>query len=350
MLLNISYRAQIFALPCGFAPTPGHLVASGFIRTAFHDMAPANNNTGIGGLDGSIGFELEGDYAVANAGLAFNATITYYSRFYNSQASVSDLIALGLYSSVRGCGGPAVKIKAGRIDATQAGPLGAPLTTDSESTFVLDFARMGFSPTEMIQVVACGHTMGGVHSAEFPQRVPNGTTPQGVANFDSAFQTFDNKVAVEYMNGSSQDVLIIGLAMESRSDLRAFASDGNITIKSMTSPTTFTEGCAGILQKMIEVVPAGVQLSASIVPYDVKPGHLQLSVIEGGDLLEFTGEIRVRTTQLGASSIVSVLLTYQSRNGSQCSVCTISTSVLGTAAGFDDSFTVGASKLSKSIL
>ncbi|EXJ82271.1 hypothetical protein A1O3_06084 [Capronia epimyces CBS 606.96] len=37
-------------------------------------------------------------------------------RYFNSRATMSDLIALGVYA------GPAVPLKAGRIDATQAGP------------------------------------------------------------------------------------------------------------------------------------------------------------------------------------------------------------------------------------
>ena len=61
------------------------------------------------------------------------------------------------------------------------------------------FTRMGFTASEMIQLVACGHTMGGVRSSDFPNLVaPNPTEPD-VPNFDTFDTTtmqFDNKVYV----------------------------------------------------------------------------------------------------------------------------------------------------------
>jgi hypothetical protein len=94
---------------------------------------------------------------------------------------------------------------------------------------------------------------------------------------------------------------------------------------------------------MIEVVPSGVTLTDPIVPYDVKPYALQLTLLNGGTAVSFTGEIRIRTTTLPASQIVSVQLVYMDRNGgSECGNggCTISSSYEGSSAGFDDSFVV----------
>ncbi|CRK47619.1 hypothetical protein BN1723_020349, partial [Verticillium longisporum] len=90
------------------------------------------------------------------------------SPYMTKKSSMADLIALGVYISVRACGGPAVPFRAGRRDATTAGPVGVPQPQNAISIFRTQFDRMGFSPQEMIQVTACGHTIGGVHSAEFP--------------------------------------------------------------------------------------------------------------------------------------------------------------------------------------
>ena len=93
-----------------------------------------------------------------------------------------------------------------------------------------------------------------------------------------------------------------------------------------------------MLQKMIEVVPAGVTLTDPIVPYDIKPYALQLTLLDGGSQLSFTGEIRVRTTTRAASSIASVQLVTKDRTGA--TGATISTASKGSASGFDDTFTV----------
>lgn len=112
---------------------------------------------------------------------------------------------------------------------------------------------------------------------------------------------------------------------------------------SLSIPTTFANTCATMLQKMIEVVPSGVALTDTIVPYEVKPYALQLTLLSGGAKLSFGGEIRVRTTNRPASQIASVQLVYKDRSGgSTCGSCTISTVTAGTASGFDDTFTVSA--------
>jgi hypothetical protein len=101
--------------------------------------------------------------------------------------------------------------------------------------------------------------------------------------------------------------------------------------------------CSSILQQMIEVVPAGVTLSSPIVVYDVKPYALQLTLLNGGTLVSFTGEIRVRTTVVPASQIVSVQLVFMDGNGgSNCGTggCSISSTYEGSSAGLDDSFVV----------
>jgi Peroxidase len=346
MFLNNGLHARAFSaavVPCGSSQAgPGRDASAEWLRTAFHDMAPGSAvgvNKGIGGLDASIAFEL-GGVATEDIGAAFGTTLTTFSPFLTSRSSMADLIALGVYTSVRACSGPVVAIRTGRKDATASGPLGVPQPQNGIGTFQNQFARMGFSNTEMIQVVACGHTMGGVHAVNFPNIVTAGTVPNDYQFLDST-RGFDSKIAVEYIAKNGSDALVQGPCASSGrcSDLAIFASDGNATVAAMQDPTAFSNVCATVLQKMIELVPSGVTLTDPITIYEVKPYNLQLSVLAGGTQLSFTGEIRVRTT---SQAVSSVTLVYVDRTGaSSCgAACTITTTLKGTASGFDDTFSV----------
>lgn len=347
MFLNTGYQARAFSAditPCSFSSQgPTRITSAEWLRTAFHDMAPGNVFTGIGGLDASLQYELGGDGG-ENIGTAFNSTLLSLTPFFSSRASLADLIALGVYASVRVCGGPAIPIRAGRVDATAAGPIGVPLPQNSQYTFIQQFSRMGFNVSEMIALTACGHTIGGVHASNFPEVVQAGTVPNDYQHFDST-TVFDEKIASEYMRGNSSDPLAGSLAVKNTydSDLAVFTADNNATISLMADPTYFQSRCKVMLQRMIEVVPPGVNLTDPIAPYEVKPSNLQLTIQPGGTQLQFTGEIRVRTTDL-SGTISKVQLVYVDRNGaSTCGSCVISTQYAGTANGFDDSFVVSFS-------
>ncbi|KAL8775744.1 MAG: hypothetical protein Q9194_003678 [Teloschistes cf. exilis] len=293
MFLNTGYRARGFATavtPCSFsAQGPGRIAAAEWIRTAFHDMATGNVFQGTGGLDASLVFELGGD----NVGPAFETTLTTYAPFLTSRSSMSDIIAMGIYTAVRSCGGPIVPIKTGRIDATEAGPPGVPQPQNSLFTFQNQFQRTGFDTSQMIAVTACGHTVGGVHAANFPQIVPPGSAPNDYKLMDSTTK-FDEKIASEYVAGKSTDPLTVGPAQAAgkASDLRVFSADGNATISKLADPATFASTCQAMLQKMIEVVPSSTTLTDPIAAYDVKPAALQLTLQPGGSQLQFSGEIR----------------------------------------------------------
>lgn len=344
MFLNSGYRARGFAkavTPCSFsAQGNGRIAAAEWIRTAFHDMATGNVITGVGGLDASLIYELGGD----NIGPAFETTFETFAPFLTSRSSMADIIALGVYTAVRSCQGPVIPIRTGRIDATAAGPPGVPLPQNSLVTLQNQFARVGFSTTEMIAVTACGHTLGGVHAEDFPQIVPSGTGGSSFPHFDTTTK-FDSQIAVEWVSGSTADPLAVGPSIASgrASDARVFGADGNVTMQSLADPSTFASTCVTMLQKLIEVVPSGTTLTDPIVPYEVKPTALQLTLLSGGSQLSFAGELRVRTTTRSASNIASVSLIYKDRNGgNNCSDCKIATIVKGSAAGFDDSFTVSS--------
>ncbi|KAF4633357.1 hypothetical protein G7Y89_g4765 [Cudoniella acicularis] len=343
MFLNTGYNSRGLSshiTPCSYSEFgPGRQTAAEWLRIGFHDMATTNVYFAPhGGIDGSIAFELlDGE----NIGAGFATSLTTYSGFFNSRLPIADMIALGVYASVRGCGGPVVPMRGGRVDATQAGSTGVPQPQNGQGTFINQFARMGFSVVDMIQMTACGHTLGGVHAGDFPNIVTPGTAPNDFQLFDTT-TSFDNDIAVQYINGPISDPLTVGpsIASTRNSDFAVFTADGNATLKAMTNAATYNSMCSSILQRMIETVdPALVTLSDVIQPYEVKPSGLQLTLLAGGTQVQFSGDIRVRTTVRSASQIGSVQLIYQDRiGGSNCGSCTITTSVGGTANGFDDSF------------
>ncbi|TVY18408.1 WSC domain-containing protein, partial [Lachnellula arida] len=336
MFLNTGYQSRGFSshiTPCGFSEFgDGRQTAAEWLRIGFHDMSTTNVYfTPHGGIDGSIAFEL-GDGE--NIGAGFNTSLTTYSGYFNSRLPISDMIALGVYASVRGCGGPIVPMRGGRVDATAAGPAGVPQPQNGQGIFKSQFTRMGFNVTDMIQMTACGHTLGGVHAGDFNNIVTPGTSPDDFQLFDTT-TSFDNDIAVQYINGPNSDPLAVGPSVASgrNSDFAVFTADNNVTLKAMTDAATFNSMCTSILQRMIETVDPAVVLSDVIQPYEVKPTGIQLTLLSGGTQIQFSGDIRVRTT---TRSVSTVAVIYIDRNGAGST--SITTSSSGTANGFDDSF------------
>ncbi|KAK5658489.1 hypothetical protein OQA88_1880 [Cercophora sp. LCS_1] len=339
------HRGRLFSdliTPCNNeAAGPGRVTASEWLRVAFHDMATANRFSGTGGIDASLQFELNNG---ENTGPGHRTTLAFYANYLSSRSSMADLIAAGTYASVRGCGGLAIPLKLGRKDASAAGSTGVPQPQNSIGTFRQQFDRMGFTSVEMVQVTACGHTLGGVHTAEFPELVPAGTGVNGQVGFDGTVAVFDNKVATEYIDGTTTNPLVVGpsVRLNRHSDFKVFNSDGNATINAMSSLEAFQNVCKTVLQKMIDVVPRGVTLTEPIVPYMVKPVDMQLTLNTPGNTLLLTGSIRVRTTDLPGDSILNVVLTWKDRNGGDkcgsAASCSTTSTQQGVASGFDDTF------------
>jgi hypothetical protein len=154
-------------------PCPGPQIGRGrntaaeWLRTAYHDMATADVHAGIGGMDASIAFEL--DRLDEHPGGAFLTTIKDFLPLLSPRSSVADLIALGTVFAVGSCstGKADIPLKAGRIDATGPGPRGVPLPEQNVTVHTAIFDRQGFNVTEMIGLVACGHSLGGVHGEDF---------------------------------------------------------------------------------------------------------------------------------------------------------------------------------------
>ncbi|KZM24763.1 uncharacterized protein EKO05_0003450 [Ascochyta rabiei] len=343
LYVNSGYRARGFAapvIPCSKGSGADRNSAAEWIRTAFHDMASASISSGSGGVDASILYELA---SLEHAGAAFRNTLERYAPYFSSRTSLADLIAAGVYSATRSCGGPAVPVRGGRKDATAAGPSAqVPDAANAIGIFRNQFNRMGFAGvnnTEMIQLVACGHTLGGVHAAEQPNIIDAGQFPNDYATFDTSVASFDGKNVVEFVSGNTKNPMVVGKAYRADnrgrdSDRRIYNSDGNITVKAMQDPQKFNSMCKTIFQKMIDTVPKDVSLTEAITPYDVKPYDVQLTLLDGGTSLGFTGEVRVKTN---SRSVTRVQLIYKDRTGAASSI-PVDTSLKGTSSGFDDDF------------
>lgn len=89
----------------------------------------------------------------------------------------ADIIAIGAVFAVATCGGPIIPFRGGRIDAWTAGPAGVPEPHQDLKTHTDMFTKQGFTATEMVKLVACGHTFGSVRSTDFPALVPPGPNP-----------------------------------------------------------------------------------------------------------------------------------------------------------------------------
>lgn len=148
------------------------------------------------------------------------------------------------------CGGPIIPFHPGRADAT--GPVGqgfVPLPEQSTESHLQAFARMGFSQTEMIQLIAAGHTIGQVHANVNPRIVAT-----GIQAFDDTRTTYDNHVALDYVRDIRTNPLgqVYDPAFPERSsDTRAFGSDGNATIGQLAaSSENFMSATGAVLLKM----------------------------------------------------------------------------------------------------
>ncbi|GKT85007.1 LOW QUALITY PROTEIN: WSC domain containing protein [Colletotrichum tofieldiae] len=308
----------------------GRQTAAEWLRTAFHDMAPANAGAGVGGLDASIQYELS--VGGENTGPAFATSMTFFAPYLTRKSSMSDLIALGV---------PLDRLSLWPYRRNREGAVGVPQPGNAIQIFRQQFDRMGFTAQEMVQVTACGHTIGGVHSAENPTIVPVDTFANGMAPMDTTAGVFDSKVVTEYLDGTTKNPLVftMGSARNMNSDFKVFNSD-NATMRAMADNAAFKSVCKTVFEKMVNTVPSGVTLTDAIKPYTVKPVELQLS-LASASTLQLNGFIRVRTSEIPLDTIAGLTINYKTRDGSSTcgsSNCVFTLSVLGISRGLEDNF------------
>ncbi|KAK1712134.1 heme peroxidase [Colletotrichum lupini] len=295
MVLKSGYFANVFSdetHPCSFGESSlGRQNAAEWIRTAFHDLITHNTFSGEGGLDASIMFELNREDNVDTRPV-FETTLHFMSLFHTPRSSIADLLALGVYTSLANCGGPQLPFRAGRLDATEADASGVltPQPHQDLESHKSIFSRAGFSDTDMISLVACGHTLGGfpIDGAKEP------STKLDVVHFEEgpgSSASFDNTIVLEYLSGTGSN-----LHNETfRSDKRIFSSDQNETIRTLSNQSNFLEKCKDVFGRMLNLVPRdkGIELTAPVKPIDVKP-YIREQSIDSRGSIRFSGRIRVR--------------------------------------------------------
>ncbi|KAJ7876179.1 heme peroxidase [Mycena olivaceomarginata] len=276
--LHVDRFTPINSLPLNCATRDLTTVAAQWLRIAFHDFATYDMETKNGGLDASIIFELD---RPQNIGLGMRRSLVDFLSSPTEYVGMADVIAMGAIMSVVGCG-------RGRIDTHEPGPETVPEPQQNLTSHIEAFKRLGFNETEMIALLACGHSLGGVRQIDFPLIVTP-DLPVGVA-----FQApigFNNSIVHEYLDSTTINVLEVGKNITTRSDLRIFSSDGNVTMKRLASPEVFNQECINLIGRMIDTVPSTVKLTDPVEPIDYKVQKTMLFPSNGS--LAFLATLRV---------------------------------------------------------
>ncbi|KAH8646904.1 heme peroxidase [Xylariales sp. PMI_506] len=291
--------------PCstylGFASNAanrGEQSAAQWVRVAFHDFTTADVVAGTGGLDGSVGYEAD---RAENPGLFINDTLQFVCTI-TAYLGMADNIALGVVAGVTSCQSyesytPGISLRAGRVDAAEAGPSGVPDPTTDIETTLAQFAAAGFSQSDAIALTACGHSLGRIHYSNFPDIVNEDTVTStnldGGVPFDSTPAVFDANVVNEYLenNGSLGGPLVTATNISDRSDLRLYSSDSNVTMQSISEDSTFRATCYSLFERMIDTVPSGVTLTEPITPMTWKAVNVALDINNAG-IVSVSGLIR----------------------------------------------------------
>ncbi|KAF7343119.1 Peroxidase [Mycena venus] len=269
----------------------GSAIAAEWVRVAYHDMANADVEAGAGGIDMSIAFELD---RPENPGQGLKDALNDFRTIYNPTVNMADSIALGVVFGLVAAGGPLIPFRGGRIEARSAGPFGVPQPQESLKSHTDAFRRQGFNTTEMIQLVACGHSLGGVRNPDFANMVPEDGAHKF---FDSTQATFDNNVVTGYLDSATENPLVVTQNVTFRSDLRIFNSDGNKTMEALADADAFASTCATVMEKMINTVPSGVTLTEPIEPAQFTVARMFITALVANQT-----QISVTTRWLNPSS------------------------------------------------
>lgn len=280
-------------LTCDFgAGQPGIQKAAEWVRTAFHDSVTHDASTKTGGLDASIRFELD---RAENLGDALNNTLADIASSVNVHNSAADLLALSLVMSVARCANMRVPLRLGRKDAMEAGIKGVPEAHTDLDTTRKRFATASLNETDMITLIACGHSIGGVHSVDHPEIVSGPVSAENKLSFDTTKGELDNNVVLEYLDNSTANPLVVNPNNTLNSDKRIFAADDNATMKKLADKAYFKSQCEAAFEKMLGLVPGEVMLTDPLVPADIRPSIESYQLNTDGSI-DLSGRVRVRVT------------------------------------------------------
>ncbi|MCD7456330.1 putative L-ascorbate peroxidase 6 [Datura stramonium] len=134
--------------------------AAGVLRLVFHDAGTFEIDEKIGGMNGSIVFELD---RPENKGLKKSLKILEKAKSQIDlvqSVSWADIIALAGAEAVSLCGGPSIPIQLGRIDSLLPDPEGKLPEESLDATSLKQcFERKGFSTQELV-ALSGAHTLG----------------------------------------------------------------------------------------------------------------------------------------------------------------------------------------------
>ncbi|KAK1227053.1 hypothetical protein PQX77_009963 [Marasmius sp. AFHP31] len=286
MLYQDAYISTVLDFPCG--ERDNTTIAAQWLRLAYHDMSTHNVDDGTGGLDGSIAYELD---RPQNVGDGMLKSLNELVFFMNPAVGFADILAFAAVRALDNCNGPKVPLRGGRIDATSAGPPTVPEPQQDLASHTESFRRQGFNQSEMIALVACGHSLGGVRRVDFPEIIHN--EDADLELFDGT-QTFDHAVISGYLDGTTSNPLVVGPNATTNSDLRIFSSDGNATMQSLAEPDVFNKTCGELIERMINTVPKNVELTDVVTPMQYKVSQPKLFVGDASNgTMTFTATLRV---------------------------------------------------------
>ncbi|KAK7041791.1 hypothetical protein VNI00_009080 [Paramarasmius palmivorus] len=330
---QILYESQDLSIGC--LERQDTTIAAQWVRTAFHDMATHNVNDGTGGLDASIRFELD---RAENVGIGMFQTLTDFNRLQTRVSGLADILAMATVFAYGGCGGPLIPYRAGRVDAAGPGVSGVPEPDQDIQSHIDSFARQGFTQSEMIALVACGHAFGGVRKDDFPT--------MGLVNDFELFhgaQHYSNAVVTGWLDDTTPNPLVRAANVDFRSDDRIFRSDGGVTMQNIAAGPAFNSACSSLVERMINTVPSGVTLTDVIQPIENKVGKARLFVSSDANELVLTTSLRLLNPANNPSRTVTLFWTDR-RTPSTCpsTGCT-SASISAQRITGPDVNTIGAS-------
>ncbi len=132
-----------------------------FLRMSFHDSGNFDIQTGKGGANGSLRFELDREENISLKPYFEKLEILKKAMDERGiKVSYADLIAFAGAVAVYKTGGPNIKLNTGRVDTNEAGHRMHILSSDLRiKELIENFSVMGFSTQDLI-VLSGAHTLG----------------------------------------------------------------------------------------------------------------------------------------------------------------------------------------------
>ncbi|KAJ1545443.1 hypothetical protein HK096_006392, partial [Nowakowskiella sp. JEL0078] len=171
-------------------------MATGWVRTVFHDFATYNMTDGSGGIDSSVLTTVEANLP-DNGAILGGGNVAFFrdqALLYPS-VTASDWIVIGAIAGIQACGGPDFRsrFRPGRIDSFT--PNDYSLLPDFRMSLTQLqglFRRMNLTQSEYLTLVIGSHSLGGANmtigSIGFGQDGSNGKP------FDGTPTSFDNDI------------------------------------------------------------------------------------------------------------------------------------------------------------